>query len=645
MAYQIPLLEPACDWKPPSMSDLPTDWGNGDVAVDVETYDPNLKETGPSIRTGGHMVGIGFAIDGGPAHYLPFAHLGGGNMDPVQVKNYIRDMAKKFTGRVVGANLGYDLDWLWEDDIFFNECQGYRDVLIAEPLIDENQFYYSLDKVATKWLGDQKKKTVMIEAAKAWGMQNDKDVGNWIHVVPGQYVGEYGEADNTLPLRVLKMQEAEIERQGIQDVWDLESRLLPVLVKMRRRGVRVNEDRLMEIELRCAKERMEAADFITRESGVAVGPDDASKNVLLTQAFQAVGMDVNHGDSLDKHFIARWADEVPVVAALGRLRKWDTLRKLSIDPVKTHLVDGRIHCSFNQLAADKDGEKGTKGARYGRMSCEHVNMQQQPARDEEIGPLWRKIYEPEEGAQWAACDYASQEPRMTVHWAETLALLEVPGFPMTGAKEAAQTFRDEPRTDFHQMMADMAGVGRKSAKAIFLGLCYNMGPPKLCRSLGLPVKQIQLTRGPRKGEWMEVAGDEGEKLFNTFHAKVPFVRQLDLLCKERAKQNGFIKTLIGRRCRFPIGDDGMNYWKTYTALNRLIQGSSADQTKMAMVEADAAGIPLQLQVHDEIDFSTGSDSEAKKLGQVMSDCLPLNVPSVVDVEVGPNWGEANRLVE
>ncbi len=144
---------------------------------------------------------------------------------------------------------------------------------------------------------------------------------------------------------------------------------------------------------------------------------------------------------------------------------------------------------------------------------------------------------------------------------------------------------------------------------------------------------------------MEVAGPEGERLFNTFHAKVPFIQQLDALCKARATENGFIKTLIGRKCRFPIGDDGMNYWKTYTAMNRLIQGSAADQTKMAMVMADEQGIPMQLQVHDEIDMTVGSDEEAKKLGKVMSEAIPLNIPSVVDVEVGPNWGEANRLVE
>ncbi len=397
----------------------------------------------------------------------------------------------------------------------------------------------------------------------------------------------------------------------------------------------------MEIEIRCQRERTEASDFITRETGVAVGPDDAMKKAVLLKALRNVGHQLDATDAVDKFFIAAREKDCPVVAALGRLRKWDTLRKLSIEPVKQHLVNGRIHCSFNQLAMDKDDGKGSKGARYGRLSCEHVNMQQQPARDEEIGPLWRRIYSPDEGKQWAALDYSQQEPRMLVHFAEACAELHLAEYPMKGATAAADAYRNDPDTDNHQMMADLAGIDRKSAKNLFLGVCYGMGQQKLCNDLGLPTKIITLQRGPRKGQKMVVAGPEAETLMSKLHSNLPFLKQMESLCKERATANGFITTLLGRRCRFPREDDGLNFKWTHKALNRLIQGSSADQTKSAMVEADAAGYELQLQVHDEIDLSVEDRREAEGLAEIMRHCVEIRVPSKVDVEIGPSWGEAS----
>ena len=638
------LFMPESDWRPPDMNELP-DWkGASRVCIDVETYDPNLKETGPSIRTGGHLAGIGFALEGhARGFYLPISHVGGDNLDRDQVMAYIKHQCKLYEGEIVGANLSYDLDWLWEVGIEMPRAARYSDVLIAEPLINENKWSYSLDSVSTEWLGEKKEKTLMLEAALAMGMKKKTELGAYIHELPARYVGVYAETDCTLPLRVLKKQLAEIERQKIQRIWNLESDLLPVLVKMRRRGVRVDQDRLAQVEERCNQERKAASDFITRESGVAVGPDDALKKGILVEALRAVDFDIDADASVDKDFITRYEKESPVVEALGRLRKWDTLRKLSIDPVKLHLVKGRIHCSFNQLAKD-DGEKGgIKGARYGRLSCEHVNMQQQPARDEDIKPIWRRIYLPDEGAEWAALDYSQQEPRMTVHFAEECMKLKKRDFPMDRAFEAAEAYRNDPDCDNHQMMADMAGIPRNQAKTLFLGLCYGMGQIKLCQSLGLPTKVIQLEWGSRRGEFMEVAGDEGGRIIKRFNKQLPFLKQLEQLCNERAREKGFITTLLGRRCRFTRSKDGLNWWGTQKALNRLIQGSAADQTKLALVEVDRAGFPLQLQVHDEIDLSIENHGQAREIADIMTNCVKLNIPSKVDIDVGPSWGEAEAI--
>jgi DNA polymerase I-like protein with 3'-5' exonuclease and polymerase domains len=617
---------------------LPSLKGVKRLCLDVETRDPNLKTTGPSVRTGGNLVGVGVGIEGGPSLYLPFGHPED-NLPKDAVLSYLKHELKTYDGEIVGANLAYDLDWLWAAGIDMPSVKRFLDVLIAEPLIDDNRFSYSLDSVAKTWVGDQKDKQLMLEAARNYGMKSDRELGAYIHLLPARYVGLYGEQDVNLPLKVLRFQEDEIERQGIQNVWELESKLLPALVRMRQRGVRVDEERLLEVEIKCQEKRREFSDFITRETGVAVGPDEALKRSAVLPALRAAGHQIDADDSLDQEFIKARKDDCQIVNALGNLRKWTTLKTLSIDPVKKHLVNGRIHCTFNQLAADKDDGKGSKGARYGRLSCEHVNMQQQPSRDEEIGPLWRSIYIPEEGKQWAVLDYSQQEPRMLVHWAELVHGMKLPKFPMTGAIDAAEAYRQNPDTDNHEMMAQLAGVTRKQAKEIFLGLCYGMGQPKLCRTLGLNTKVITLKRGPRKGQRIVVAGDDGEKLFNKFHEKVPFLKQMELLCIERATQRGYITTLSGRRCRFPKDADGLNYKWTHRALNRLIQGSAADQTKAALVAGDEAGFPLQLQVHDELDLSIEHRQEAEQLAEIMRNCVELKVPSKVDIEIGPSWGE------
>lgn len=645
------MFAPPCDWKAPSLSDLPGWKGVERVCLDVETFDPNLFDTGPSVRTGGHLCGIAVGLDYGEGKekgfYLPFAHQEGDNLPQENVLRYIRDQCNFYDGFIVGANLSYDLDWLWEEDIMMPMVKGFKDVLIAEPLIDENKYSYSLDRVATTWLGKQKDKTMMKEAARSYGWNGKaRSLGEWINVLPGRYVGAYGEGDAILPLQVLRKQEAEIKRQEIEQVWQLESDLLPALVRMKRRGVKVDEDALIEIETLCFKKRVAAAKALTEASGVRIGPEDSLQKETLAKAFRATGLDIDVEDSMDKGFIAQNIEN-PAVAALKELRKWDTLRKLSIDPVKEHLVNGRIHCSFNQLAMEKEGGNGkTKGARYGRLSAEHVNMQQQPARDEEIGPMWRSIYLPDGDGLWAACDYSQQEPRILVHWAETMQRLHRDGvrglkdYPMNGADTMGGQYRSDPDADSHQMMADLAGVVRKEAKTLFLGLTYGMGNEKLCNDLGLPTKIITIQRGPNKGGKRVVAGQEAERILSRFYRKLPFLRDMENLLKERANQNGFVKTLSGRRCRFPHQQNGVGFDWTYRALNRLVQGSAADQTKAAVVAADREGIPLQLQVHDELDLTVANPSDAHILAEIMEQAMVLTVPSKVDVEIGKSWGDS-----
>lgn len=640
------------DWKAPDLNSLPSWEGAKRVAIDCETRDPDLKRLGPGAgrRPNSYITGISFAIEDGPGAYLPIRHEGGDNLPVEAVLRYLRDQARTFSGDIVGANLPYDLDFLAGDGIEFTQVRYFRDIQIADPLICELHDSYSMQAIAERWGFPGKDEAVLRAAAVDYGIDPKKDM--WM--LPAKFVGQYAEEDTRLPLNILRRQEREIDDQDLWGVYNLESKLLPILTRLRRRGVRIDLDRLEQVERWALEKETEALAQVRALTGHRIAVGDVWKPEALAPALEHIGIRLNKTStgkpSIDKELLG--SIDHPVANALERARKVNKLRTTFAGSVRDHMVNGRIHCTFNQLRRQKDDEEGTAGAAYGRLSCEHPNLQQQPARDD-FAPMWRAIYLPEEGELWASNDYSQQEPRMAVHYA-CLARELIGERAWRSALAARDAYRNDPNTDNHQMMADMAGIKRKDAKEIYLGLSYGMGGAKMCRKLGLPT--IMAVRGPRgvlydatspEGQRLaaegarrfEAAGPEGQQLLDTFDAKVPFVKRLAKACEQRAKAVGYITTLSGRRCRFPKDPHGNFDW-THKGLNRLIQGSSADQTKMAMVACADDGLDIILQVHDEIAFSVKNRDEAERAAEIMRNCTPLELPSKVDVEIGPTWGHS-----
>ena len=486
-------------------------------------------------------------------------------------------------------------------------------------------------------------------------------------------MGAYAERDVTSPLEILRKQEEIIKAQCLEEIWDLETDVLPVLVRMRRRGVRVNFDKLDEIEKWAQQEEENALAYIKRETGVRIALGDVWKPDLLAPALEDIGVRVprtgSGAPSIDRELLGGIGH--PVADAMLRARKTNKLRTTFAASIRKYQINGKIHCTFNQIT--REDEKGDqKGVRYGRLSAMDPNFQQQPSpdRDPDIAGEWRKIFIPEPGSLWACDDYSQQEPRWTTHFA---AVMDLPK-----AREAARRYQEDPSTDNHEMMTrlihgdelvehwmatDPKGeykVNRGYSKNIFLGVCYGEGGPKLCRDIGKPTRFAHITGwGERRevrlfekrqdamesrmstgfGYVREVAGAEGQEIMDKFDEEVPYVREVAKSATKRAERLGFVRTIAGRRLHFERREDG-TYDYTHKALNRVIQGSSADQTKKAIVEIDRAGHYLQLQVHDETNSSVADRREAEQIGQIMSDCLPSEwVPFKVDCEVGPSWGE------
>lgn len=608
------------EWRPPRWEDLPPDWRIFEhIGLDTETCDPELKTLGPGLglREGSYLVGVSLCFDNMHTYYLPLHHEGGDNCD-WDVLGYLRAQAARYSGTLVGANLPYDLGFLAAVGVKFPRVKWFRDVQVADPCIYELHPSYSLQAIGERWDAGSKDESMLATAAADYSV--DPKAGLW--QLPARYVGPYAEQDARLPLLILARQERVIADRGLQRIYDLESRVLPILARMRQRGVRVNTDRLGEIHDWAAREEAQALAAQRGLTNIELGQQDLWRAAALAPVLRQLGGRLGRTPTgkprVDKQAFAEL--EHPGAQLIERARKMNKLRTTFVRSVQAHMIAGRIHCTYNQLRRQKaDGLTG--GAAYGRLSCEHPNLQQQPARDE-FGAYWRSIYLPDT-AQWCALDYSQQEPRMAIEFACR--------FGLPGAARAHDAYVRNPATDNHQMVADMAGIPRKQAKTILLGLMYGMGGGKLCAELGLP-SQSKTIHGHR----VRVAGEEGTRLLAEFDRRVPWLRQLARRTQLAAREHGCVVTLGGRHCHFPRERDG--YGWTHKALNRLIQGSAADQTKTAMVAL--ADCDMMAQVHDEVALDA-EPADAREAARLMENCLDdMHVPSRVDVETGPSWGES-----
>ena len=209
---QFTLFPPETDWKHPTMEQLP-DWNNfSRVGVDVETKDPSLgQKLGPGTRRGGQIVGYCLYFEDFRPFYLPVRHANGKNLPLQPVLRYVEDNLRRFEGAIVGANLSYDIDYLCEEfdsevKELFPNVQAFLDTQVAEPLIDENQYKFGLDAVASRHGLPEKQEDLLREIASEFGTHNGKrgkpqgkrkvlNAKADLYKLPAEYVGPYGEWD------------------------------------------------------------------------------------------------------------------------------------------------------------------------------------------------------------------------------------------------------------------------------------------------------------------------------------------------------------------------------------------------------------------------------------------------------------------
>lgn len=610
---------PPTGWVAPTT--FPNLSGAKAIAVDLETKDPELKTRGPGVRRGAQVLGIAIGTDDGFRGYYPVGHEYGLNMNREQVYAWAAEQLNRPNQPKIGANLLYDLDFLAEDGV---TVRGpFYDVQNAQPLLNENQKSYSLESLAVQHLGEHKTSADLLPWLRHY---DKKSPMNHIYQAPPELVGPYAEGDVDLPLRIFDKQEALLREQELWDLFLMESSLIEPLLAMRRRGVPVN---LAATEELIASMQVRQAEILARIKHLTGKAVDVWAADSVAVALDQCGLIYPRTDSDNPSFQKTWLErhehEVPrMVAEARHLDKF--VGTFLHGYIQDNHINGRLHGQFHQLRGDE------YGAVSGRFSSSNPNLQNIPTRTVD-GKLIRSLFMPETGMRWVKFDWSQIEYRLIVHYA---ALMNY-----RGAEKAANLYRSDRKTDFHQVVADMAGIVRGDAKTLNFGLAYGQGVALLCHNLNLD-------------------RDAGEALIREYNEKAPFIRQLANLAQSRVIRSGQVRTLGGRLRRFhlwedaegktlPDGIEGVRRAFAYKGLNALIQGSAADIMKKALVVIWQSGVcdvlgPPYLTVHDELDWPIDPGNpkhlEAyREIIHIMETCVTLSIPLVVDHKVGLTWGD------
>ena len=614
---KIPIFEAQTEWIEPE--EYPDLRSYDEIAIVLETRDPELKTRGSGSVIGlGEVVGIAVAVPG-RKFYFPIAHGSGPNMDKKKTLEWFKDICASDATKIF-HNAMYDVCWIRKLGIKINGL--VVDTMIAASLIDENRFKYDLNSLSWDYLGFGKSEIALVEAAKSRGLDPKADLWQ----LPAMEVGTYAEKDAELTLELWQVFKKEIIYQDVESIFNLETDLFPCLVDMRFLGVRVDVERAHKLKQDLEYQEKLLLSQIKKESNIEVQIWAARS---IAKVFDKLKLPYDRtaktqAPSFTKNFLQEHPH--PVVKQIAQAREINKAHTTFIDTIIKYEHKERIHAEINQIRSDAGGTV------TGRFSYNNPNLQQLPARNKDLGPMIRSLFLPEDKCHWGCFDYSQQEPRLVVHYA---ALHKFPT-----VYDVVEEYENDSSTDFHRTVADMAKIPRSQAKVINLGLFYGMGKAKLQAELG-------------------VSKDKAAELFDQYHAKVPFVKQLMNAASNRAQERGQIRTLLGRLCRFHLWEPnsfgmhkamlhedalrehgpGIRRAYTYKALNKLIQGSAADMTKKAMLELYKEGILAHIQIHDELDLSVESDTQAKKIIEIMENAVSLEVPNKVDYETGKTWGD------
>lgn len=566
------------------------------IALDLETYDPDIKTIGCRSPKS-YILGVSISTKD-KDWYFPLRHRHEENCNEENFFNWLRDLSNI---SIVGANILYDLDFL--------QYTGYKpqknifDVQFAEPLIDENRGSYSLDALGKIYFNIGKEKSEIENFCEENKLRGD--ARKHLYLMPSHIVGKYAKKDTRLTYDIFEKQIPILKEQELWNVFSMECSLLPLLLQMKEIGVRIDERKLITLQTKYEKKLAGAKKELHNITGFDV-------NVYATESIKMAWEKMGYpfvytqkGNPSFSHYVLENHGS-ELAKKITEVRKYEKVYNDYIIGIRRFITNGRIHASFHPLRNDNFGTVS------GRFSSSNPNLQQMPSRDPEIKKDIRGLFIPEKGHSWVKGDYSQIEYRIFAHYARG-----------KGSDELREAYRNDPTIDFHQRLADIIGESRTMAKTINFGAIYGMGIAKLCKSLN-------------------ISEEEGRSILNGYYNRFPFLKYTLNTASNVAKRRGYVKTIMGRRRRFK------DKQFCYRALNSIVQGSAADLLKAAMVATYEQGIfkilKPHITVHDEMDCSMPNTKEGEEalceMKNIFENVIGFKVPIIFDIDIMKNnWGE------
>ena len=632
---QLALFTPTSEWVPPKS--LPDLRGERLVAVDIETRDGGIERgLGPGwVWLDGFIVGIALAWGEDEQAYIPVRHSDTKCFEQREVKGWLKELFAQDNTRFVFHNAGYDMGWL-DSQFETGWPKNIEDTAALSAICDENRFSYRLDDLCVDYGLAGKDETILKEAIAAFGL---KDAKGDLWRLPAKYVAPYAEQDARATLNLFKKLWVVCEIEKTEKAYRVECDLLPMIYKMRKRGIRVDINKAEQAVVHFAQERDNVLAEISCNLGKATTMEAIRSPQWLVAAFTAEGIQIPKTEkgnpSFDASYMANHEHWLPRL--ITRAKK---LEDASSKFFQNYIIDfarkGRVHPNINQFRSEGGG------TRSHRFSYSAPPLQQAPSRVGEFASVFRGAFLPEEGEVWASIDFGQQEFRLLVNYAELLNLDK--------AKEAGDKYREDPSTDFHSLVASLTNLPRKKAKDINFAAAYGSGVQQLANMSGMTLTEAAEVR-------------------KQYDDRMPFIRQLSDACSKRASETGMIRMADGAVSHFDLWECaeygvrglptnrttaientktpghawyGRRLRRAYThkACNRLIQGTAARQTKKAMLDCFNSGLLPMLTIHDELAFTVKTQEEAEEAARCMVNAIKFTIPFAVDIEYGCSWGDS-----
>lgn len=637
-----------------TLEDFPDLMDCNSIALDTETDDKGLQQGLGSgwFNNNGEVLGVSLAyVKDNQLHkyYFPIAHASG-NLDKSLVVSFLNNLFVSYKGTLVMHNAVYDLGWLSTLHIRPNTSMHLVDTGYAAALLDENRLSYRLDDLAKEELGVGKDYSLFDTAAKMLGVKTHKQVMTRLKDLPASYVAPYAAQDAAVTFKLYQRFYPQLKEQNLLPLFGLECRQIPMLLAMRKRGVRIDLDRVHEL----------IDDFKGREAKVQAELDEMAgepfpntRTAKQTEIIaRLVGEDKLQKSEKGNYLTGKKATKGIKHEVFDKMNELNHIRKLRKDFLENILkfeVNGRIHAECHPLKTNSSSGDKVISTKTGRMSTTFPSVLNIPASGE-LGHLIRTCFIPDEGCDWFCADYGQQEYR----WAAHIAIKN----KVTGWETVKRMYDENPDLDFHNLgsmllFGNVDHDNRKKVKTLGFGILYGQGLDGFAQSLGC-------------------SKEEAQQLLQQYREKVPFVTAAMDMAKRRAEVRGYVTTKLGRRRRYDFfeirdrseptivkgkaaatakaltpGDPWFGKtpvrYKTYTAINSMCQGSAADQTKAcAVLLFEKYGIVPHLIVHDEFNVSIpkGDEITAKRIINAMQTVMKLEVPVKAEGGIGPNWGEA-----